>query len=200
MNEPIFLEALINYFEKLPGVGKKTAARYAYYVVEKMSEEQVTEFSEVLVDVKKSVRKCECCGMLTNKQTCDICSSTYRDKSQIMIVKDTKDVIAIEKTNQYNGLYHVLNGLIAPLEGVGPDELNIASLEKRINNDVKEVIISTPFTPQGEMTSLYLEKVYKSKDIKISRIGYGLPAGGDIEYVDELTLKRALDSRIETKK
>lgn len=200
MNEPVFLEALTSYFEKLPGVGKKTATRYAYYVIEKMSEELVNDFSKVLVETRKSVKKCDECGMLTNKDVCDICSSAYRNKKQIMIVKDTKDVVAIEKTNQYNGLYHVLGGLIAPLEGIGPDELNISSLDKRITDEVDELIVSTPFTPQGEMTSLYIERIFKDKSVKVSRIGYGLPAGGDIEYVDELTLKRALDSRVETKK
>ena len=200
MNEPVFLEALTSYFEKLPGVGKKTATRYAYYVIEKMSEELVNDFSKLLVETRKSVKKCDECGMLTNKDVCDICSSAYRNKKQIMIVKDTKDVVAIEKTNQYNGLYHVLGGLIAPLEGIGPDELNISSLDKRITDEVDELIVSTPFTPQGEMTSLYIERIFKDKSVKVSRIGYGLPAGGDIEYVDELTLKRALDSRVETKK
>ena len=113
-----------------------------------------------------------------------------------MVVKDTKDVLAIEKTNQYNGLYHVLNGLISPLDEIGPDELNIESLEKRINNnEIKEIIIATSFTPSGETTALYLERILAKDSLKISRIGYGLPAGGDIEYVDELTLKRALDSR-----
>lgn len=199
MNEPVFLEALIHYFEKLPGVGKKTAARYAYYVIEKMPNEQVEEFSKTLTQTKNSVKKCSVCGMLTNKDVCDICSSEYRDDSQIMIVKDTKDVIAIEKTNQYNGRYHVLGGLIAPLEGIGPEELNISLLESRINTNLKELILSTPFTPQGEMTSLYIERLFKDKDVLISRIGYGIPAGGDIEYVDELTLKRALDSRVNMK-
>lgn len=200
MNEPVFLEALIHYFEKLPGVGKKTAARYAYYVIEKMPKEQVEEFSKTLVDVKENTRKCSVCGMLTNKEVCDICTSNYRDKSQIMIVKDTKDVIAIEKTNQYNGLYHILGGLIAPLEGIGPDELNITTLNARLNSDTKEIILSTPFTPQGEMTALYIEKILAEKNVVISRIGYGLPAGGDIEYVDEITLKRALDLRVKTNK
>lgn len=200
MNEPVFLETLASYFEKLPGVGKKTATRYAYYVIEKMSEELVNDFSKALVETRKSVKKCDECGMLTNKDVCDICSSAYRNKKQIMIVKDTKDVVAIEKTNQYNGLYHVLGGLIAPLEGIGPNELNISSLDKRITDEVDELIVSTPFTPQGEMTSLYIERIFKDKSVKVSRIGYGLPAGGDIEYVDELTLKRALDSRVETKK
>lgn len=200
MNEPVFLESLISYFEKLPGVGKKTATRYAYYVVEKLNDDQVSEFASALVETKKTIKHCESCGMLTNKDVCDICSSTFRNKNQIMVVKDTKDVVAIEKTNQYNGLYHVLGGLITPLEGLGPDELNIRSLEQRIKDETEEIILATPFTPQGEMTAIYLEKIYKDSDVKISRIGYGLPAGGDIEYVDELTLKRALDARIQTKK
>lgn len=200
MNEPVFLEALINYFEKLPGVGKKTASRYAYYIVEKLSSDEVSEFAQTLIEVKESVKHCSKCGMLTNKEECDICTSAYRDKTQIMIVKDTKDVIAIEKTNQYNGLYHVLGGLIAPLEGIGPDDLNVSDLEKRLEPNISEIIIATPFTPQGEMTALFIEKIYQNKVQKITRIGYGLPAGGDIEYVDELTLKRALDSRTETKK
>lgn len=199
MNEPVFLESLISYFEKLPGVGKKTATRYAYFVVEKLNDDQVIDFANALVETKKKIRHCECCGMLTNKETCDICSSAYRNKKQIMVVKDTKDVVAIEKTNQYNGLYHVLGGLITPLEGIGPYDLNISSLEKRVEN-IEELIVATPFTPQGEMTAVYLEKIFKDTDAKISRIGYGLPAGGDIEYVDELTLKRALDARVETKK
>lgn len=194
MNELTFLESLTSYFEKLPGVGKKTATRYAYYVVEKMNQEEVIEFAQKLIETKKTVKHCLNCGILTNKDTCDICSNTFRDKTQIMVVKDTKDALAIEKTNQYNGLYHILGGLIAPLEGIGPDEINISSLEGRLKG-VKEIIIATPFTPQGEMTSLYIEKIFKEKCVLISRIGYGLPAGGDIEYVDELTLKRALDSR-----
>ena len=199
MNEPVFLESLVSYFEKLPGVGKKTATRYAYYVVEKLNDDQVMDFANTLIETKKKIRHCDCCGMLTNKETCDICSSSYRNKKQIMVVKDTKDVIAIEKKNQYNGLYHVLGGLITPLEGVGPSNLNIESLEKRVS-ETEELIIATPFTPQGEMTAVYLEKIFKENSVKMSRIGYGLPAGGDIEYVDELTLKRALDARVETKK
>lgn len=199
MDEPTFLETLISYFEKLPGVGKKTASRYAYYVVEKLTDDQVMEFANTLIETKKTIQHCTCCGMLTNKDICDICSSSYRNKKQIMVVKDTKDVIAVEKTKQYNGLYHVLGGLITPLEGVGPEELNLNSLDER-KDEAEEIILATPFTPQGEMTALYIEKVYKDAPIKISRIGYGLPAGGDIEYVDELTLKRALDARIESKK
>ena len=132
--------------------------------------------------------------MLTDKDTCEICSSSYREKKQIMVVKDTKDVFAIEKTSQYNGLYHVLNGLISPLDGVSPDDLNIQTLETRLD-EIDEIIIATPFTPSGETTALYLERILNKDNLVISRIGYGLPAGGDIEYVDELTLKRAIDSR-----
>ena len=132
--------------------------------------------------------------MLSDKETCEICSSNYRERKQIMVVKDTKDVFAIEKTSQYNGLYHILNGLISPLDGVSPDDLNIESLEARLN-EIDEIIIATPFTPSGETTALYLERILNKEGLTISRIGYGLPAGGDIEYVDELTLKRAIDSR-----
>lgn len=194
MSEIKFLDNLSKYFEKLPSVGKKTARRYAYYIVEKMSEEDVEAFSSELVKTKKEVKHCPLCGMLTDQTICDICSSNYRNKSIIMVVKDTKDVLAVEKTGQYNGLYHVLGGLISPLDGVSPDDLNIETLENRLEN-VKEIILATSFTPNGETTALYLEKILKKDDLVISRIGYGLPAGGDIEYVDELTLKRAIDSR-----
>lgn len=189
-----FLDSLAKSFEKLPGVGKKTAQRYAYYVVEKLSLEDTEQFAKNLVETKKKIKYCNTCGMLSDKEICEICSSSYRDKKQIMIVKDTKDVFAIEKTSQYNGLYHVLNGLISPLDGISPDDLNIESLENRLD-EIDEIIIATPFTPSGETTALYLERILNKDGLVISRIGYGLPAGGDIEYVDELTLKRAIDSR-----
>ena len=200
MNEIKFLDNLIKQFEKLPGVGKKTAGRYAYYVVEKLSKEEIETFSKELIESKEKITYCQCCGMLTDKKICDICSSKFREKSQVMVVKDTKDVLAIEKTNQYNGLYHVLNGLISPLDGVSPDDLNIETLEERVKKEpIKEIILATSFTPSGETTALYLEKILHQDNLTISRIGYGLPAGGDIEYVDELTLKRAIDARIKTK-
>lgn len=194
-----FLDNLAKSFEKLPSVGKKTAQRYAYYVVEKLSIEDVETFSKVLVETKQKIRYCNKCGMLTDQDTCEICSSKYRDKAQIMVVRSTKDVLAIEKTSQYNGLYHVLGGLISPLDGVGPDDLNIDSLVSRLDG-TNEIIIATSFTPSGETTALYLEKILNKEGLKISRIGYGIPAGGDIEYIDELTLKRAIDARIESKK
>lgn len=197
MNNKKFLDDISKHLEKLPGVGKKTAQRYSYFIVEKMSLEEVEELANDLVKTKKNICHCEKCGILTNKKVCDICLDNYREKSQIMVVKDTKDALAIENTKQYNGLYHILGGLISPLEGIGPAELNIENLENRTKDDsVKEVIISTSFTPSGETTALYLERILKRDNLIISRIGYGLPAGGDIEYVDELTLKRAIDSRV----
>lgn len=194
MSETKFLDNLASCFEKLPGVGKKTAQRYAYYIIEKMSLDDVKELSNELVKTKENVKHCKICGMLTDLDICHICNNSYRNKEQIMVVRDTKDVLAVEKAAQYNGLYHVLGGLISPLDGITPDNLNIDSLEKRLDN-IKEVIIATSFTPNGETTALYLEKILKKDNLTISRIGYGLPAGGDIEYVDELTLKRAIDAR-----
>ena len=196
MNEIKFLDPLIRSFEKLPGVGQKTATRYAFQVVEKLSEEDVEEFARILLETKQNVKHCSICNILTTTDICDICDNELREKDKILVVKDTKDVISLEKTKQYNGLYHVLGGLISPLEGVGPEQLNIESLESRITSDTKEIIISTSFTMAGETTALYLEKILSREGLTISRIGYGIPAGGDIEYADELTLRKALSSRI----
>lgn len=195
MSEIKFLNTLEELLSKLPGVGKKTAERYAYHIVEKMTEEDVKSLSEELVKVKQNIRYCTKCNMLTDKDICDICSNKYRDNSTIMVVKDTKDVLAIEKTHQFNGMYHVLGGLISPLDGISPEDLTIDMLEKRLLDDVKELIIATSFTPNGETTAIYLDKILQKEGLTISRIGYGLPAGGDIEYVDEITLKRAIDAR-----
>lgn len=191
-----FLEKLSEEFERLPSVGKKTAQRYAYYVIEKMTQEEAEHFSEVIKQVKNSIKYCEICGILTDQNPCDICDNKFRDQTTVMVVKDSKDAFAIEKTGQYNGTYHILNGLISPIEGIGPDELNIDSLISRVNqNNINEVIIATSFTPKGETTALYIENILKERSVIVSRIGYGLPAGGDIEYVDELTLKSAIESR-----
>ncbi len=195
-----FLDNLASSFEALPGVGKKTAKRYAYYVIEKMSDEQVDEFAKVLVETKNKVKNCSICGMLSIQEPCEICSAKLRNRSKIMVLKDTKDIIAIENIGEYNGLYHSLNGLISPMDGIGPNDLTIDLLEKRIDKSVEEIIIATSFTPAGETTALYLEKILAREGLIISRLGYGLPAGGDIEYVDELTLKRALSNRTFNKK
>lgn len=195
MDDFKFLDNLSACFEKLPSVGKKTASRYAFQVIEKMSNEEVERFARVLIETKKQVKKCKVCGMYTLNDLCEICENTYRSQEQIMVVKDAKDVLAIEKTGQYNGLYHILGGLISPLDGVGPDALNIDSLNARLNSNVKEIILATSFTMNGETTALYLEKILARDGLKISRIGYGLPAGGDLEYVDAMTLKYAIEGR-----
>lgn len=197
MNELKFLEPLITSFEMLPGVGQKTATRYAFQIVEKLTDEEVEEFAKVLVEAKKNIKHCERCNILTTKDVCDICENDLRDFDKILVVKDTKDVVSLEKTKQYNGLYHVLGGLISPMDGIGPDDLAIKQLEERCKDlNIKEVILATSLTPQGETTALYLEKILKREGLEISRIGYGIPAGGDIEYADELTLRKALSSRI----
>lgn len=197
MNALKFLDPLIECFEKLPGVGQKTATRYAFQVVEKLTDEDVEEFARVLQATKQSIKHCSICNILTTENVCDICQNDLREKDKILVVKDTKDVISLEKTKQYNGLYHVLGGLISPMDGIGPDDLFIKELEVRCKNlDIKEVILATSLTPQGETTALYLEKILKREGLEISRIGYGIPAGGDIEYADELTLRKALSSRI----
>lgn len=195
MDDFKFLENLSACFEKLPSVGKKTASRYAFHVIENMSNDEVERFARVLRETKKQVKKCKICGMYTLEDTCEICSNLYRSHEQIMVVKDAKDALAIEKTGQYNGMYHVLGGLISPLDGIGPNQLNIEQLEQRITSETKEIIIATSFTMNGETTALYLEKILAREGLTISRIGYGLPAGGDLEYVDALTLKYALEGR-----
>ena len=199
MEELKFLDALAKMFEKLPNVGKKTASRYAYYVVESLKDQEVEEFSKTLMETKASVHRCKICGMLTTNETCSICNDNNRDKSKIMVVKDTKSVLAVEKSKTYNGLYHCLNGLINPTVGIGPDDLNIDSIDLRVKSN-DELILATSFTPEGETTALYLEKILLKKGYNVYRIGYGLPAGGDLEFVDELTLKRAIDSRIKSEK
>ena len=196
MNELKLLDRLVSSLEKLPGVVKKTATRYAFHIVEKFSDEDVKNLIDALVHTKESVRHCQICHVLTDQNECEICQNPVRDHSQIMVVKDTKDVISIEKSRQYNGLYHVLGGLISPLDGIGPDDINLETLAKRAEDpSVKEIIIATSFTPAGETTALYIDKIVARPGLTVTKIGYGLPAGGDIEYADELTLRRALEAR-----
>ncbi len=192
-----FVEKLTQYFQKLPGVGAKTAMRYAMHIIENFDNKEVEDFAEELIKTKQTIIKCETCGFLTTKEKCEICEDKQRDQEKILVVKDIKEVITFEKTKQYNGLYHVLGGLISPLDGIGPDDLSIDKLEERIQKSgIKEVILATNFTPNGEITAMYITKILENiKDCKVSRIAFGLPAGGDIEYIDDLTLKRALEYR-----
>lgn len=197
MKELSFLNDLISVFEKLPGVGKKTATRYAYYIIDKFDIEDINLACEVLINSFNSIHKCPICGMFTTKDVCEICSDPTRNKKQILVVKDQKDIISLEKAKQYNGLYHVLGGLISIMDNITPDQLNIESLENRVKSDnIEEVILALSLTPSGDITSAYLEKILSEYNVQISRIGYGLPAGSELEYADELTIKRALEYRI----
>lgn len=198
MKQLKFLDDLVHCFEKLPGVGHKTALRYAYYIVEKYNYNDIKKVCDVMLGTFSTIQKCEICGMLTTEHICDICSDSTRDNKKILVVKDPKDLLNIEKSGEYNGKYHVLGGLISAFERIKPEDLNIEKLEKRVHNEpVEEVIIATSLTPSGDITALYIESLLQEKsNLKISRIGYGLPAGSDLEYADDLTIKRALEYRI----
>ena len=193
MKYPESLQNLIDSFMLLPGVGPKTAERLAYYVLLNLKEDQVTKFSENILKAYSSIRKCPICGNLTEKEICDICTDEARDHT-IMVVESSKDINAFEKTKQYNGRYHVLNGLISPMNGVSPDDINLSSLFDRIKNeDISKVIIATSATISGEMTAMYIKNMLMENNIDVYRIGYGLPAGGDIEYADDVTLLKSLE-------
>lgn len=186
---------LVNNLTLFPGVGEKTAERYVYSLCDKEPEE-VENLANALIDFKKNIRYCEVCGCLTDTDLCDICSDKNRDKSTICVVKDSKNVFFIEKTKKYNGLYHVLNGVISPIEGKNPEDLNLYSLlNNRITKDVKEVIIALNPSIEGEVTSLYIQKVLEKYNVKVSRLSYGIPMGSDIEYLDPIMISKAWDDR-----
>ncbi|MGL4307749.1 recombination mediator RecR [Cetobacterium sp. SF1] len=191
------LERLIDEFNKLPGIGRKSAARLAFHILE-MNDTQIEKFISALKDVKASVRKCKCCGNFSESDICDICSDMTRDSKIICVVEDSRDIAPLEKTNRYRGMYHVLNGKIAPLSGITPDKLNIKSLLERVaKNDIKEVILALDPDLEGETTGLYLTKLLKNFDIKVTKIASGIPMGGNIEFADTATISRALDGRTE---
>lgn len=186
---------LVNNLTLFPGVGEKTAERYVYSLCDKEPEE-VENLANALIDFKKNIRYCEVCGCLTDTDLCDICSDKNRDKSTICVVEDSKNVFFIEKTKKYNGLYHVLNGVISPIEGKNPEDLNLYSLlNNRITKDVKEVIIALNPSIEGEVTSLYVQKVLEKYNVKVSRLSYGIPMGSDIEYLDPIMISKAWDDR-----
>ena len=188
---------LINQFEKLPGIGHKTAVRLAFYILE--SDENVAkEFSETLVKAKKNVKFCSICYNLTEKDPCDICSNSKRDESTICVVENVKDVIAMEKTHEYKGKYHVLHGSISPMNNVSAGDIKIKELLERLKDDsIKEVILATNPTVEGEATAMYISRLIKPLGIKVTRIAHGIPVGGDLEYTDEITLTKALEGRRE---
>ena len=191
------LNELINRFEKLPGIGKKTAQRLAFFVLSQPKEYAVS-FADALVNAKEKIHFCSCCQSLTDAELCQICADTTRDKSVICVVEEPKDVMAFEKTREYKGLYHVLHGAISPLDGIGPNQLKIKELMSRLSDpDIKEVIMATNLTVEGEATASYISRLAKPLGIKVSRLAYGIPVGGDLEYADEKTLLRALEGRNE---
>lgn len=190
------LERLIEELSRLPGIGPKTAQRLAFYIL-KMPEERVSSLAEAILQAKESITYCSICGNLTDVDPCSICEAPYRDKNVIMVVEDPKDVVAIEKTRDYKGLYHVLHGAISPLEGIGPDDIKIKELLARITPEVKEVILATNPNVEGEATAMYIAKLLKALDVKVTRIAHGIPMGGDLEYADEVTLTKALEGRRE---
>lgn len=191
------LSRLIEQFERLPGVGRKTAQRLAFFVLNG-TEEQAETFAEAIINAKKSMHYCKICQNLTDADTCEICSNPTRDKTLICVVEDARDVVAFERTRDYNGLYHVLHGAISPMDGIGPEQLKIKELLTRINNEqVSEVIMATNPDVEGEATAMYISRLLKPLGIRVTRIAYGLPAGGELEYADEVTLLKALEGRSE---
>lgn len=192
---PKSFERLVNTLTILPGVGEKTAERFVYSIYEKDIEE-IENLANALIDFKKNIKVCEICGCLSDTEICNICDNKKRDNSTICVVEDSKNVFFIEKTGKYDGLYHVLNGLISPIDGKDPDDLNIMSLiDKRINSNIKEIIIALNPSIEGEVTSLYIQKLLEKYNIKVSRLSYGIPMGTDIEYLDPVMITKAWEDR-----
>lgn len=188
---------LIDELRRLPGIGSKSAQRLAFHII-RMPQEHVNHLAETMVQAREKARYCKDCCTLTDSEICPICSSTKRDHQTIMVVEHTQDLIAYEKTGQYNGVYHVLQGTLAPSLGKGPDDIRLKELESRLDHsDIKELILATNSSLDGEATAMYITKKVKPRGIKVTRIASGVPIGGELEYIDEMTLSRALDGRIE---
>ena len=189
------LSRLIEQFASLPGIGRKTAQRLAFYVLT-MSKEQAQAFSSAIMDAHEKIHYCSVCRNYTDKETCEICDDPSRDRSVICVVEDAKDVAAFERTREYRGLYHVLGGLISPMDGIGPDQLFLKELLSRVNDGtVKEVIMATNPTIEGEATAMYIGKLLKPLGVTVSRLAYGVPVGSDLEYADEVTLYKEIENR-----
>lgn len=189
------LARLMAQFQKLPGIGNKTAQRLAFFVL-KMPEAEVRNFASALVEARAKLLTCSRCGNMTDKDPCHICTDPKRDTNRICVVQEPRDILAMERTNEYRGQYHVLNGAISPLDGVGPDDLNIKTLLQRVKEEnPEEIIVATNPNVQGEATSMYLAQILNPLGVNVTRIAHGLPVGGDLEYADEMTLSRALEGR-----
>ena len=191
------LTKLIEQFERLPGIGRKTAQRLAFYVLN-LPREKAQQFAGAITEAHDKIKKCRVCQSLTEGELCPICADSARDGSVICVVEDSQDVLAFERTREYHGLYHVLHGLISPMDGIGPDQLHIKELLARIGSgEVKEVIMATNPTVEGEATAMYLARLLKPMGVRVTRLAYGIPVGGNLEYADEVTLYRALEGRSE---
>ena len=188
---------LIEELSKLPGVGAKSAQRLAFHIINRPIEE-VQRLSDTIIDARKNVRYCKECFTLTDDELCPICKNDSRDHKTIMVVENTRDLAAYEKTGKYDGVYHVLHGAISPMLGIGPDDIRLRELMQRLQkDDIKEVIIATNSSLEGETTAMYISKLIKPTGIKVTRIASGVPVGGDLEYIDEVTLLRALEGRVQ---
>ncbi len=191
------IEKLIESFEKLPSIGHKTAARLAFHVLEQ-TKEQTEEFINSIINAKQNLKYCSRCYNISDTDPCPICSNDKRDGSKICVVEDVRDIIAMEKTHEYKGKYHVLHGAISPMNGIGPDNIRIKELITRLHNEkIEEVILATNPRVEGEATAMYISKLIKPLGIKVTRIAHGIPVGGDLEYADEITLIKAMEGRVE---
>lgn len=191
---PIAIEKLIEEFAKLPSIGNKTAQRLTLHILN-LPEEEVKDFARALVQARGTIKYCSVCGNYTDKDPCSICSNPSREKDTICVVEQPKDIMTMERVKEFNGVYHVLHGNISPMQGRGPQDIKIRELVARMNSDIKEVIVATNPNIEGEATAMYIAKILKPLDVKVTRIAAGIPVGGDLEYADEVTLSKALEGR-----
>ena len=191
------IEKLIEEFEKLPSIGHKIAVRLAFHML-RLPEEECEQFANTVIDTRKNLKYCSICNNITDVDPCPICANPKREKEVVCVVEDVRDIVQIEKTHEYNGVYHVLNGVISPMNGIGPNDIKLKELMTRIGTgEIKELILATNPNVEGEATAMYISKLVKPFDIKTTRIAHGIPIGGDLEYVDEVTLAKALENRTE---
>lgn len=191
------LEKLIEQFQKMPSIGRKTAQRMAFHVLD-LSDDEAKEFANAIIDAHTKIHRCSLCHNLTENELCPVCESVNRDKSIVCVVEDPRDVLAMERTREYGGVYHVLHGVISPMNGIGPEQLTIKSLVERASSgEITEIIMATNPTIEGDTTAMYISKLIKPFGVKVTRLAYGIPVGADIEYADDVTLMRALSGRSE---